>query len=135
MRRVGMTPKDAPPLRLDDFLRSMHEREGYARAWSQFLDEWDVFLCPVWMHTASLLTDELPVVDGRRYEWDEVSPSCESISPLTGLPSVVIPVALDSQGLPIGVQLIGRRWGDEHLLAIAEAVSRIAGSFRRPPGF
>lgn len=135
MRRVGMTPKDAPPLRLEDFLRSMHEREGYARAWSQFLDEWDVFLCPVWMHTASLLTDELPVVDGRKYEWDDVSPSCESISPLTGLPSVVIPVALDSQGLPIGVQLIGRRWGDERLLAIAEAVSRVAGGFRRPPGF
>src|SRR5262249_3040715 len=38
---------------------------------------------------------------------------------LAGLPAVSIPCGFTSHGLPIGLQLIGRRWGEPRLLAIA----------------
>jgi len=135
MREMGWIAQDAPPLRLDDFYKAVVQREESVRIWEQFFTQWDVFICPVWMHTANLHTDTAPVVDEKAYTWEEVSPSAESISPFTGLPSVVLPVGLDSQGLPIGIQLIGRRWEDERLLAISKLVSQVSGGFRKPPGY
>ena len=55
---------------------------------------------------------------------------------LSGHPAVVIPVARSKEGLPIGVQLVGRRWREMDLLAIAEQVSaEVTGGFQRPPGY
>ncbi|HXZ09684.1 MAG TPA: amidase family protein, partial [Paraburkholderia sp.] len=42
-------------------------------------------------------------------------------SNLTGLPALSIPCRFASDGLPIGLQIIGRRWGEARLLAIALA--------------
>jgi amidase len=134
-RAGGWIAQDAPPLRMDDFYKAIRQREEIIRIWEQFFVKWDVFLCPVSMHTANLHTETEVVVDGKSYSWEEISPATETISPLTGLPSVVMPVGLDSQGLPIGIQLIGRRWEDERLLAISKLVSQIAGGFRKPPGY
>jgi amidase len=45
-------------------------------------------------------------------------------------------IGLDtSQGLPFGLQIIGKRWADERLLGIAESVSELTGGFRQPPGY
>jgi amidase len=53
----------------------------------------------------------------------------------SGHPAVVVPYALDRDGLPIGVQLVGKRWDESRLLAIAKAISDGAGGFQRPPGY
>ncbi|XP_052019197.1 glutamyl-tRNA(Gln) amidotransferase subunit A, mitochondrial [Apodemus sylvaticus] len=39
---------------------------------------------------------------------------------MAGLPAVSVPVALSNQGLPIGLQLIGRAFRDQQLLAVAK---------------
>jgi Asp-tRNA(Asn)/Glu-tRNA(Gln) amidotransferase A subunit family amidase len=36
-----------------------------------------------------------------------------------GLPAVALPAGVDEHGLPLGVQLVGRRFGDDALLALA----------------
>lgn len=46
---------------------------------------------------------------------------------LAGLPAVSVPVGLDSDGLPLGLQLIGRRNEEARLLAIAAAVEGRVG--------
>lgn len=38
----------------------------------------------------------------------------------SGLPAVSVPVALSNQGLPIGLQFIGRAFRDQQLLTIAK---------------
>jgi amidase len=53
----------------------------------------------------------------------------------TGHPAVVLPYKLDRDGLPIGLQLVGKRWNESRLLAIAKALSSVTGEFRRPPGY
>jgi len=54
---------------------------------------------------------------------------------LTGSPVVVMPAGRNVDGLPIGVQLVGRRWDDDRLLAVADRVAAIIGGFRAPPGY
>src|SRR5690349_19544712 len=41
---------------------------------------------------------------------------------LTGHPVVVLPLARSAEGLPIGVQLVGRWWGEVDLLAVARRI-------------
>ena len=57
------------------------------------------------------------------------------LSPATGLPALIMPLTKDHNGIPIGVQLIGRRWEDERLLAVAELIAEVTGGFQRPPGY
>jgi aspartyl-tRNA(Asn)/glutamyl-tRNA(Gln) amidotransferase subunit A len=51
---------------------------------------------------------------------------------LAGLPGVSVPAGLDARGLPLGLQLIGRPWGEEPLLDCADVLERAAGFVARP---
>ncbi|HLZ11959.1 MAG TPA: amidase [Candidatus Acidoferrum sp.] len=52
---------------------------------------------------------------------------------LAGLPGLAIPISTSSDGLPIGVQLIGRPFSEELLLAIAETLELARGPWQAPP--
>lgn len=51
---------------------------------------------------------------------------------LAGLPGISVPVGLDRQGLPLGLQLIGRPWEEGDLLNHAYALERAAGFSAKP---
>jgi aspartyl-tRNA(Asn)/glutamyl-tRNA(Gln) amidotransferase subunit A len=49
---------------------------------------------------------------------------------MAGLPGISVPAGLDSQGLPLGLQLIGRPFAEETLFALGAILERAAGSFK-----
>ncbi len=51
---------------------------------------------------------------------------------LAGLPGISVPVGLDAKGLPMGLQLIGRPWGEGDLLNHALVLERAAGFTHKP---
>ena len=51
---------------------------------------------------------------------------------LAGLPGVAVPAGLDHQGLPLGLQLIGRPWEEADLLNTAFALENRAGFVAKP---
>ena len=51
---------------------------------------------------------------------------------LAGLPGISVPVGLDSKGLPLGLQLIGRPWEEGDLLNCAYALEQAAGFVAKP---
>jgi Asp-tRNA(Asn)/Glu-tRNA(Gln) amidotransferase A subunit family amidase len=51
---------------------------------------------------------------------------------LAGFPGAAVPVATSREGLPIGVQIIGRPYEDELVLAVAEAIERGRGAWQAP---
>jgi aspartyl-tRNA(Asn)/glutamyl-tRNA(Gln) amidotransferase subunit A len=51
---------------------------------------------------------------------------------LAGLPGIAVPAGLDRQGLPLGLQLIGRPWQEADLLDTAYALERAAGFVAKP---
>jgi aspartyl-tRNA(Asn)/glutamyl-tRNA(Gln) amidotransferase subunit A len=48
---------------------------------------------------------------------------------MAGLPGISVPSGLDAQGLPLGLQLIGRPFDEETLFALGEVIERAAGRF------
>jgi Asp-tRNA(Asn)/Glu-tRNA(Gln) amidotransferase A subunit family amidase len=51
---------------------------------------------------------------------------------LAGFPGVAVPVGMSREGLPIGVQVIGRPYEDELILAVAETIERGRGPWQAP---
>ncbi|WP_170440684.1 Asp-tRNA(Asn)/Glu-tRNA(Gln) amidotransferase subunit GatA [Ruegeria arenilitoris] len=51
---------------------------------------------------------------------------------LAGLPGISVPAGLDGQGLPLGLQLIGRPWEEGDLLNTAYALENAAGFVAKP---
>ncbi len=51
---------------------------------------------------------------------------------LAGLPGVAVPAGLDAQGLPLGLQLIGRPWEEGDLLNHAHVLEQAAGFVSKP---
>ena len=51
-------------------------------------------------------------------------PTFNRLASLLGLPAITIPAGLGPAGLPLGVQLIARRWDDDLVLRAAHAVER-----------
>ncbi len=48
---------------------------------------------------------------------------------LAGLPGICVPAGLSEQGLPLGLQLIGRPFDEETLFSLAEVIEQAAGHF------
>ncbi|GIT85078.1 MULTISPECIES: Asp-tRNA(Asn)/Glu-tRNA(Gln) amidotransferase subunit GatA [Roseobacter] len=51
---------------------------------------------------------------------------------LAGLPGIAVPGGLDANGLPLGLQLIGRPWEEAELLNAAYALEQAAGFVAKP---
>ncbi|UWQ73231.1 Asp-tRNA(Asn)/Glu-tRNA(Gln) amidotransferase subunit GatA [Leisingera sp. M658] len=51
---------------------------------------------------------------------------------LAGLPGIAVPAGLDAQGLPLGLQLIGKPWDEGDLLNTAYALENAAGFVAKP---
>src|SRR3954465_4946547 len=48
---------------------------------------------------------------------------------MAGLPGIAVPAGLDAQGLPLGLQLIGKAFDEETLFALGQKIEEAAGSF------
>src|SRR5271166_4228569 len=51
---------------------------------------------------------------------------------MAGLPGISVPGGLDAQGLPLGLQLIGRPFDEETLFSLAHLIEQAAGRFTPP---
>src|SRR5712691_2242127 len=121
------------PATLANYLEALHRRDQSIIAWEQFFEKWDVLLCPPSMVTAfpHCETGTPLQVDGQEVVYWMVS-AHGTLFNYTGHPAVVLPYKLDRDGLPIGVQMIGKRWDEACLLAMAKALSEVTGAFQRP---
>jgi len=124
------------PTTLAHYLEALHIRDQSILAWERFFDEWDVLLCPPSMMTAFPHCEPgAPLhVDDQEVAYWMVS-AHGTVFNYTGHPAVVQPYRLDRVGLPIGIQLVGKRWSESRLLAMAKALSEVTGAFQRPPGY
>jgi aspartyl-tRNA(Asn)/glutamyl-tRNA(Gln) amidotransferase subunit A len=49
---------------------------------------------------------------------------------MAGLPGIAVPAGLSAEGLPLGLQLIGRPFDEETLFALGEVIEQAAGRFQ-----
>jgi amidase len=127
---------------LQGYAGALSQRDVFIAKMEAFLSEWDAWLCPVAALSAypHLLTrnpiEQLRAtveVDGQKMPYILATSVYTGLFNLTGNPVVVLPLARTKEGLPIGVQVVGKRWEDMALLSTAEQLSHVTGGFQAPP--
>lgn len=104
-----------------------------------FLSRFDALLCPVATTVAypggpmsSFTRPPALSVAGRRVPYMEATIGLTTPFSLCGNPVAALPTGIEA-GLPVGVQIVGRRWQEDALLAVAAHLEPVLGGFVAPP--
>lgn len=105
---------------------------------ADFLDAFksvDVFICPTLPFTATAMGETLVEIDHGVPE-DMLSAIMQftGVPSLTGLPALNVPCGFDGQGLPIGMQVIGRPFDESTLFRVGATFQGITDFHKRSPG-
>ncbi|QKD06027.1 amidase [Mesorhizobium loti] len=124
------------PTSVSRWFEALARRDRSILIWDSFFDRHDALLCPVAMTTAFPHCEPgTPIkVDGKEQSY-WMLPAYGAVFNYSGHPALSMPCGQDSNGLPIGLQLVGKRWSESRLLGIAAAIEPVTGGFRRPPGY
>ncbi|MFD4829010.1 amidase [Streptomyces uncialis] len=118
-RYIRMAMERTPPANADEFMKLMGTWMGIRRSWAEFLDAYPLLLGPVFT--------EPPVEPGLesrdRAGRDRVGSAMRlcTVTSFVGVPGVAVPTGV-SEGLPSGVQIVGRAFREDLCLAAAQAV-------------
>ncbi|CAN7293700.1 amidase [Mesorhizobium sp. LjNodule214] len=124
------------PTPLSRWFEALARRDRSILAWDRFFETCDALLCPVAMCTAFPHCEpgtSIEIDGKQQIYW--MLPAYGAVFNYSGHPALSLPGGQDSNGLPIGLQLVGRRWSEARLLGIARAIEPLTGGFRRPPGY
>ena len=94
--------------------------------------KYPVLICPTAAVPAFRHGEREWQVDGKTVKYLDAWSYCEWFN-LLGFPAVVVPMGYSGQGLPIGVQIIGRPWQEEVVLAVAAKLEKERGPWQAPP--
>jgi amidase len=114
------------------YLRALTELQMVSRRIVQFFDEFDVLLTPTYLHPAIRIGAwqrcSSPKLLENMINW--VAP-CAPFN-ATGQPAIALPTGFTSEGLPLGVQLVGRPADEVTLLALASQLEAARPWTHRP---
>ncbi|MBV8791548.1 MAG: amidase, partial [Pseudolabrys sp.] len=105
-----------------DYIGAMVARSDLYGAILGFMQRYDLIISPAMPIPAFEAGLEAPR-EGYGDDWIEWSPYTYPFN-LTGQPAASVPCGLTSGGLPVGLQIVGSRYGDELVLRAAHAIER-----------
>jgi amidase len=129
LREYLSNATSSEPLSLETFLQACADRDLLREKILRQMDNVPILLSPVssapaFRHGEGNYAPGTGYLDTMRYsQWLN----------LAGFPGASIPIDLSNEGLPIGVQIIGRPFEEELVLAVAEALEQSRGPWQPPP--
>ncbi|NJL66183.1 MAG: amidase [Microcoleus sp. SM1_3_4] len=123
--------------KLKGYFETLTERDLFVSYMDEALEAWDVWLTPVaatpaFTHRPSWNAVE---IDGKSYPYGLANGAYTIPFNLSGHPAVIIPIGQTQNGLPIGLQIVGKRWCEMELFAIAADIDKVVGNLQHPPGY
>ncbi|HQT62641.1 MULTISPECIES: amidase [unclassified Acidiphilium] len=112
-----------------DVARALHAQTALYWAWQHFFLSHDVLIAPAVTIQPRKWTELFPSeIDGTGtksyFHWLALAYAVT----LAGHPSLCLPLGTDEDGMPFGVQIIGRRHGDRAVIEVAKAIEAIGAA-------
>ena len=104
----------------NDYLQAQQIRRKISKEFSMVFEQIDVLIAPTLPVTASVIGEESVVINGQDCSLTDTLIRLTSPANLTGIPSISIPAGM-SQGLPVGMQIMGPAFSEEVILNFAFA--------------
>ena len=113
---------------LDAWIRCDVVRANFLRQ----TQEHPILLCPAAAMPAFRHGEREWQIDGQTVHYLDAWSYTEWFN-LLGNPAAVVPVSHGPEGLPIGVQIVGRPWEEEQVLAVAAALEKECNAWKTAP--
>ena len=121
-----------PKLTGDSLLAACIGRDVLRAQFLAQMRKFPILLCPAAAIPAFRHGERSWSIDGKTVEYLDAWSYTEWFN-LLGNPAAVVPVSRSNEGLPIGVQIVGRPWEEEQVLTVAAALERECNAWRIPP--
>jgi amidase len=120
-------------LAMSQFLSAWYARDMLRAEVVSQMSDWPIIIAPV----AAIPAFEHDhrngfEIEGKQVEYLKAFSYAQAYN-LLGLPVVVVPCGRSPEGLPIGVQVVGRPFEEETVLAVASIIEEALGGYERPP--
>ena len=110
------------------------DREVLINKWEIFFKQYDFFVCPVTYGAAFKKGESWKPIqadDGTSVTYMKYLPYTYIIN-ATGHPTITVPLGLNKQGLPIGIQIVGQYYSEPELLNFAKLLEPLTPKFQKP---
>lgn len=114
---------------LSDYLDAAARVEHLRREVQALFGQFDVLVCPVAPIVAPVFGRDHIVVNGEQRRLRSVNRALQPFN-LCGNPAISVPYCLSSDGMPIGIQIVGDKYQEETVLGVAERLEAL-----RPLGY
>ena len=121
-----------PALTGETLLQVWIERDRLRTRFLRQMQQQQILLCPAAAIPAFRHGERSWQVEGKTIRYLDAWSYTEFFN-LLGNPAAVVPVGHSSEGLPIGVQIVGRPWEGEQVLSVAAALEDQCGAWKIPP--
>lgn len=118
----------------DEFTHALMQRKRVVNAMWRFMERFDFLVTPTTASAAFPIDLDGPThIDGQAVSTVAWLPF-SSLANLTGLPAASVPAGFTDDGLPVGLQIMGRHLDDRGVLALSEVVEALVPMGVRRPG-
>ena len=121
-----------PPRTTLGFIEAWIERDRARADLLRQMETHRILLCPVASVPAFRHGERAWTIDGTRVGYLDAMSYTVWFN-ILGNPAAVVPVGRSPEGLPIGVQVVGRPYEEELVLRIAAEIERACGGYKPPP--
>ena len=108
------------------FMQAARVRRMISDSFARAFEQCDLIVCPAGASTALPLDSDLTPLEYYALDLFTVAMN------LAGVPAVSVPCGLAQNGLPLGMQVVGRRFDDMRVLQLAKHIETAAGIDNRP---
>jgi Asp-tRNA(Asn)/Glu-tRNA(Gln) amidotransferase A subunit family amidase len=123
---------EEPPPTGETLLRAWIGRDTLRATFLAQMRKYPILLCPAAAIPGFRHGERSWKIEGKTVNYLDAWSYTEWFN-LIGNPGAVVPVSHSSEGLPIGVQIVGRPWEEEEVLAVAAALEQECNAWRIPP--
>jgi Asp-tRNA(Asn)/Glu-tRNA(Gln) amidotransferase A subunit family amidase len=121
LKRVGAMEQS-----LDDFIEAWAERDELQLKLIEWMNDWPIIIAPVGAGPAFEHGTRRITVEGQSLNQIQAFSYC-AVWNVFGFPVACVPVWKSKEGLPIGVQIIGRPFEENEALAAAKVIEQTIG--------
>jgi len=116
------------------YLQALELRDQFIAAFHMILEEeeLDALVVPTTPITATRVGEESVAIKGRSHPTRALLLRLNRPANLAGVPAISVPCGFTAEGLPVGLQIVGRHRAEFSVLQLAHAFEQAAGIRRRP---
>ena len=116
MRRINGEPIPTP-----DFTALLEKQDAFRSKMASWFSQYDIIICPANASPSRRLDDTSSTGGGYTRVYN-----------LTGWPAAVVRASEAPNGMPIGLQIVGRPFKEDHVLAVAKEIEKAFGGWKKP---